>query len=37
MPEIKFYKPVMRGFESKISERLTHLRELDRQAKKKPK
>ncbi len=37
MPEIKFYEPVTRGFESKISERLTHLRELDRQAKKKPK
>ncbi|SCX63136.1 replication-associated recombination protein A [Nitrosospira sp. Nsp1] len=36
MPEIKFYEPVTRGFESRISERLTYLRELDKQAKKKP-
>jgi putative ATPase len=35
MPEIEFYEPVTRGFESKISERLAHLRELDKQAKKK--
>ena len=34
MPEIEFYQPTSRGFESKISERLAHLRELDKQAKK---
>jgi len=34
MPEIEFYQPTRRGFESKISERLAHLRELDKQAKK---
>lgn len=35
MPEIKFYEPATRGFEGGISERLAHLRELDKQAKKK--
>jgi putative ATPase len=35
MPEVKFYQPVMRGFEVKIAERLAHLRSLDDQAKKK--
>lgn len=34
MREIEFYQPTSRGFESKISERLAHLRELDKQAKK---
>jgi putative ATPase len=34
MPEIEFYRLTSRGFESKISERLAHLRELDKQAKK---
>jgi putative ATPase len=34
MSEIEFYQPTSRGFESKISERLAHLRELDKQAKK---
>ncbi|MCC2683041.1 MAG: Recombination protein MgsA [Nitrosospira multiformis] len=34
MPEIEFYRPTRRGFESKISERLAYLRELDKQAKK---
>ena len=34
MPEIEFYQPTSRGLESKISERLAHLRELDKQAKK---
>lgn len=34
MPEIRFYEPVSRGFEGRISERLAHLRELDKQAKK---
>lgn len=36
MPEIKFYEPTARGLEGKISERLAHLRELDKEAKKKP-
>jgi putative ATPase len=36
MPEIKFYEPVMRGFEGKIAERLAHLRALDDQVRKKP-
>jgi putative ATPase len=36
MPEVKFYEPVMRGFEGKIAERLAHLRALDDQVKKKP-
>lgn len=35
MPETQFYRPSDRGFESSISERLVHLRELDKQAKKK--
>ena len=35
MPEVKFYEPTVRGLEGKISERLAHLRELDKQAKKK--
>ncbi|MDN5882270.1 MAG: replication-associated recombination protein A [Nitrosospira sp.] len=30
MPEVKFYEPTARGLESKISERLAHLRELDK-------
>lgn len=34
MPEVQFYEPAMQGFEGKISERLAHLRALDKQAKK---
>jgi len=34
MPPVKFYQPTPRGLEGKISEKLAHLRELDRQAKK---
>lgn len=34
MPPIKFYEPTPRGLEGKISEKLAHLRELDRKAKK---
>jgi putative ATPase len=34
MPEVRFYEPATRGFEAKIAERLAHLRELDKQAKK---
>jgi putative ATPase len=36
MPEVKFYEPSPRGLESEISQRLVHLRELDRQAREKP-
>jgi len=36
MPEMKFYEPTSRGLEGEISEKLAHLRELDRQAGKKP-
>jgi putative ATPase len=32
MPEVKFYEPTSRGLEGEISEKLAHLRELDRQA-----
>jgi len=32
MPEVKFYEPTSHGCEREISERLAHLRELDRQA-----
>ena len=35
MPEVRFYVPTPRGLEAKISEKLTHLKELDKQAKKK--
>ena len=34
MPAIEFFLPTSRGFESKISERLAYLHELDKQAKK---
>ena len=34
MPDIRFYEPVGRGFEDRISERLSYLRQLDRQVKK---
>jgi putative ATPase len=34
MPEVSFYQPVNRGLETKIAEKLAHLRELDAQAKK---
>jgi len=36
MPQRRFYEPTPRGLEARIAERLQHLRELDRQAKKKP-
>lgn len=35
MPAMKFYEPTPRGLEGKISEKLAHLRELDRKAGKK--
>lgn len=35
MPAVHFYEPTTRGLEGKISEKLAHLRELDKQAKKK--
>jgi putative ATPase len=34
MPPVKFYQPTPRGLEGKISEKLAHLRELDKKAKK---
>ena len=34
MPKVAWYKPSPRGLEGKISEKLAHLRDLDRQAKK---
>jgi len=34
MPPVKFYEPTPRGLEGKIAEKLAHLRELDRKAKK---
>jgi len=33
MPKIAWYKPTPRGLEAKISDKLAHLRELDRKAK----
>ncbi len=36
MPEVSFYEPTLHGHEGEISERLAHLRELDRQAREKP-
>jgi putative ATPase len=35
MPAVKFYEPTPRGLEGKISEKLAHLRDLDRKAKNK--
>jgi putative ATPase len=35
MPQVAWYKPTPRGLEQKIREKLAHLRELDRKAKKK--
>jgi putative ATPase len=35
MRNVRFYEPTARGLEAKIADRLAHLRELDRQAKKK--
>jgi putative ATPase len=35
MPRVEFYRPVPRGLEGKIGERLAHLRELDKKAKQK--
>jgi putative ATPase len=34
MPPVKFYEPTPRGLEGKIAEKLAHLRELDKKAKK---
>ncbi|MEW6562882.1 MAG: replication-associated recombination protein A [Pseudomonadota bacterium] len=34
MPEVSFYEPTDRGLEGKIAEKLTHLRALDAQARK---
>jgi putative ATPase len=34
MPRVEWYQPTPRGLEQKISEKLAHLRELDRKAKK---
>ncbi len=35
MPEVSFYQPTDHGLEAKIAEKLAHLRELDKAAKKK--
>ena len=35
MPPVQFYVPTPRGLEGKISEKLAHLKELDKKAKKK--
>ena len=35
MPRVDWYKPTPRGLEGRIGEKLAHLRDLDRQAKKK--
>jgi putative ATPase len=35
MPAVSWYRPVARGLEQKIADKLAHLRELDAQAKKK--
>jgi putative ATPase len=37
MPAVEWYRPVERGLESKIHEKLAHLRELDREARQKAK
>jgi len=34
MPDTKLYQPTTRGLEERISEKLAHLRELDKKAKK---
>jgi putative ATPase len=34
MPKVKFYEPTPRGLEGKIGEKLVHLRDLDKKAKK---
>jgi putative ATPase len=34
MPKVSWYRPVPRGLEAKIAEKLAHLRELDRKSKK---
>ena len=34
MPDPSWYQPVARGLETKIAEKMAHLSELDRQAKK---
>lgn len=35
MPAVEWYRPVARGLEIRIGEKLAHLRELDRQARQK--
>jgi putative ATPase len=35
MPAVEWYRPVERGLEIRIGEKLAHLRELDRQARQK--
>jgi putative ATPase len=35
MPAVKWYEPTDRGLEARIAEKLAHLRDLDRTAKKK--
>jgi putative ATPase len=37
MPPVSFYRPTERGLEAKITEKLTHLRQLDKAAARKPK
>jgi putative ATPase len=34
LPKVQFYQPTPRGLEGKIGEKLAHLRELDKKAKK---
>ncbi|MDS4015838.1 MAG: replication-associated recombination protein A [Candidatus Accumulibacter sp.] len=36
MPKVEWYRPVARGLEIRIGEKLAHLRELDRRARKEP-
>ncbi|MGV7234740.1 MAG: replication-associated recombination protein A [Nitrosomonadaceae bacterium] len=36
MPDVKLYMPTSRGFEEKISEKLAHLRKLDKKTNKNP-
>jgi len=36
MPDVKLYQPTTHGLEERISEKLAHLRELDKKAKKDP-
>ena len=36
MSDVKLYQPTTRGHEERISEKLAHLRELDKKVKKNP-